>query len=69
MKTLIILYIIGELSLEKFTEASILYYDIDHKEGRADNVKEIMEGATDAEITENMLENTKADYKRGNYNR
>ena len=63
METIILLYSIGKLTKEDVIDASILYYSIDHKEGRRDNVNEILEKDRRREYTLNALENTKSKYK------
>ena len=65
MKELIILYLIWELDKEKFIEATIIWYDIDHKEGRKENMEEILERTHYWEYIQNEMENSKYLYKRG----
>lgn len=63
MKQIIILYQVWALTEEQLIESSIIYYDIAHKEGRTDNVKEILKRNSRREYIENEMENTKSRYR------
>lgn len=63
MKELIILYQIWVLDLEKFIDATIIYYDIDYPAQRRGNVEKILENTWYWEYIENQLANTRHEYK------
>lgn len=63
MKELIILYQIWVLDLEKFIDATIIYYDIDYPAQWRENVKKILENTWYWEYIKNQLDNTRYEYK------